>query len=199
MELDETARDILTEIGNIGAGNAVTSLSMIMGHPVELDIPALRIVKYQEVYGIIEGPQWLQAGILVEVTGELEGVFLFMLSESFTETILNMVLGEKERILTDLDEMDRSFICELGNIMCGSYIRALSQLMDMEMDVSVPEMCVDMGGAILSYPLSRWVIVSDDILLIENTFHLSDKAFKGLILFLPEQEDLGTILSKLME
>ena len=42
------------------------------------------------------------------------------------------------------------------------YIRALSQLMDMDMDVSVPELCIDMGGAILTYPMSRWVIVSDE-------------------------------------
>ena len=57
---------------------------------------------------------------------------------------------------------------------------ALSQLMDMDMDVSVPELCIDMGGAILTYPMSRWVIVSDDILLIENIFHMSGEIFKDV-------------------
>ena len=75
-----------------------------------------------------------------------------MLSEAFTKTVINTILGEEERNLTSLDDMECSLISELGNIMCGSYIRALSQLMDMDMDVSVPELCIDMGGAILTYP-----------------------------------------------
>lgn len=198
-ELDELSRDILREIGNVGAGNAVTSLSRMMGRPIELDIPTLRVMDYKEVCEILNRPDELQTGILVEVTGQLKGVFLFMLGETFTDAVLDTILGKKDRTLTSLDELDHSLICELGNIMCGSYIRALSQLMDMEMDVSVPELCIDMGGAILSYPMTRWVIVSDDILLIENMFHMDGLNFKGHILFLPEQEDLGAMLHKLRE
>ena len=63
----------------------------------------------------------------------------------------------------------------------------------------MPELCIDMAGAILSYPLSHWVIVSDDILLIENRFQMSGKAYRGHILFLPEQEDLGIMLHRLRE
>lgn len=198
-EMDETARDILREIGNVGAGNAVTSLSQMMDQSIELEVPDLKIMAYQEVYSILEHPEEPQTGILVEVTGQLKGVFLFLLSETFTKAILDTILGEQERDITDLDEMEQSMISEMGNIMCGSYIRALSQFMNMEMDVSVPEMCVDMGGAILSYPMTRWVIVGDDILLIENMFHMSGRAYKGTILFLPEKEDLGAMLGRLRE
>ena len=183
VQLDEISRDILKEIGTVGTGNAVTSLSQMMEQPIELDMPSLKVVKYYKMHELLEQPEELQTGILIEVTGQLKGIFLFMLSEAFTS----------------LDDMECSLISELGNIMCGSYIRALSQLMDMDMDVSVPELCIDMGGAILTYPMSKWVIVSDDILLIENIFHMSGEIFKGRILFLPEQEDLGTMLSRLRE
>ena len=199
VQLDEISRDILKEIGNVGTGNAVTSLSQMMEQPIELDMPSLKVVKYYKMHELLEQPEELQTGILIEVTGQLKGIFLFMLSEAFTKTVINTILGEEERNLTSLDDMECSLISELGNIMCGSYIRALSQLMDMDMDVSVPELCIDMGGAILTYPMSKWVIVSDDILLIENIFHMSGEIFKGRILFLPEQEDLGTMLSRLRE
>ena len=112
---------------------------------------------------------------------------------------MQAVLGGVNRDLTDLDEMDRSLICELGNIMCGSYIRALSQLLDMDMDVTVPEMCIDMGGAILSVPLSRFLKVSENILLIENKFRMGNRSFLGRILFLPELESLEAILSSIRE
>lgn len=198
-EMDEISRDILREIGNVGAGNAVTSLAQMMEQPIELEVPVLRIMGYQDIDGILERPEEPQTGILVEVTGQLKGVFLFLLSETFTNSVLSAILGEGERNLMTLDDMERSLICELGNIMCGSYIRALSRFMNMEMDVSVPELCIDMGGAILSYPMTRWVIAGDDILLIENMFHMSGRAFKGIILFLPEQEDLGKMLHRLRE
>ena len=136
---------------------------------------------------------------MVQVAGKLKGTFLFLLSETFTQSILRAVLGGENRKLTDLDEMDRSLICELGNIMCGSYIRALSQLLDMDMDVTVPEMCIDMGGAILSVPLSRFLKVSEQILLIENKFRMGNQSFMGRILFLPEQESLEAMLSSVRE
>lgn len=198
-EMDEISRDILREIGNVGAGNAVTSLAQMMEQPVELEVPVLRIMGYQDVYDILERPDEPQTGILVEGTGQLKGIFLFLLSETFTKSVLSAILGQGERDLMALDDMERSLICEMGNIMCGSYIRALSRFMNMEMDVSVPELCIDMGGAILSYPMTRWVIAGDDILLIENMFHMSGRAFKGTILFLPEQEDLGKMLHRLRE
>ena len=187
VQLDEISRDILKEIGNVGTGNAVTSLSQMMEQPIELDMPSLKVVKYYKMHELLEQPEELQTGILIEVTGQLKGIFLFMLSEAFTKTVINTILGEEERNLTSLDDMECSLISELGNIM------------DMDMDVSVPELCIDMGGAILTYPMSKWVIVSDDILLIENIFHMSGEIFKGRILFLPEQEDLGTMLSRLRE
>ena len=198
-DLDNETRDMLAELGNIGTGNAVSSLSAMMGHVIEIGIPSIRLVRYQDVFETLGIQEAVQTGILVQVSGELQGMFLFLIDEAFTKAILKTMLGEPDRCLTCLDEMERSLLSELGNIMCGSYIRALSQLMDMDMDVSVPELCIDMGGAILTYPMSRWVIVSDDILLIENIFHMSGEIFKGRILFLPEQEDLGTMLSRLRE
>ena len=198
-DLDEISRDILKEIGNIGTGNAVTALSQMLMHPVDIAVPDLKILKYQEVCSLLDSADELQTGIMVGVGGEMEGMFLFLLSETFTMMVLNKILGEEEREFLNPGEMERSLICELGNIMCGSYINALASVMDLKLEVSVPDVCIDMGGAILTYPMSRWVIVSDDILLIENIFHMSGEIFKGRILFLPEQEDLGTMLSRLRE
>ncbi|MCQ4636937.1 chemotaxis protein CheC [Anaerovorax odorimutans] len=198
-ELDQISLDVLAELGNIGTGNAMTSLSQMTGHLLEIEIPRVEIVKYQEISRIVGEAEELQTGILVQVSGKLEGMFLFLLSETFTQNILRAVLGGEERDLNALDDMDRSLICEMGNIMCGSYIRALSQLLDLEMNVTVPEMCIDMGGAILSVPLSRYLKISDDILLIENKFRMGGQSFMGRILFLPEFESLQAMLSSIRE
>ena len=93
VQLDEISRDILKEIGNVGTGNAVTSLSRMMEQPIELDLPSLKVVKYYKMHELLEQPEELQTGILIEVTGQLKGIFLFMLSEAFTRTVLNTISG----------------------------------------------------------------------------------------------------------
>lgn len=198
-DLDEISRDILKEIGNIGTGNAVTALSQMLMHPVDIAVPDLKILKYQEVCSLLDSADELQTGIMVGVCGEMEGMFLFLLSETFTMMVLNKILGEEEREFLNPGEMERSLICELGNIMCGSYINALASVMDLKLEVSVPDVCIDMGGAILSVPLSRFLRVSDDILMIDNLFHLGGESFLGRILFIPEPDSLDMMLRSLRE
>ena len=198
-DLDEISRDILKEIGNIGTGNAVTALSQMLMHPVDIAVPDLKILKYQEVCSLLDSADELQTGIMVGVGGEMEGMFLFLLSETFTMMVLNKILGEEEREFLNPGEMERSLICELGNIMCGSYINALASVMDLKLEVSVPDVCIDMGGAILSVPLSRFLRVSDDILMIHNLFHLGGESFLGRILFIPEPDSLDMMLRSLRE
>lgn len=196
-DIDDQAKDVLRELGNIGSGNAVNSLAQMMNCAFDIDTPILRIVKYDEVAKVLSLSEDLQTGIIVEVFGKLEGVFLFLMNENFTETLLEAMLGEKPQDITELDEMEKSVICELGNIMCGSYIRALSQLLEIDMDVSVPDLCIDMGGAILSVPLSRFLRLSEDVLLIENVLHVGEKSFLCRILFMPEMDSLKAMFEKL--
>ena len=46
--LDELSRDFLKELGNIGTGNAVTALSQMLLEPVDIEVPELQIMKYQD-------------------------------------------------------------------------------------------------------------------------------------------------------
>lgn len=199
LDLDEEAKDILKELGNIGTGNAVSSLSLMMEHPFEIGVPSIRFVKYQDIFDELDIQEELQAGILIRVLGELKGMFLFLMDEDFTRAVLNGILGEDKRDLTSLDDMEFSVLSELGNIMCGSYIRALSEITEMETEVSVPDMCIDMGGAMLGVPLAKHLEVSDDVLLIENIFHMGEDAFVGRILFWPEMEAMVSMLKRLRE
>lgn len=194
VELSDADKDLLRELGSIGTGNAVTSLSQLTEYPFEIKYPDLRFIKYQEICTILNTAEELETGIIVEISGELQGVFLFLLDETFTRELINTVLGQEERDLIELGDIERSFICEVGNIMCGSYIRALSQLLNIELDVSVPDMCIDMGGAIMGVLLSRLLKASDEVLLIENRFCMDGRAFMGRIVFLPEYSSLKTLL-----
>ena len=70
-DLDDETRDILSELGNIGTGNAVSSLSAMMERPIEIGIPNIRLVRYQDVFESLGIQEALQTGILIQVKGQL--------------------------------------------------------------------------------------------------------------------------------
>lgn len=196
-ELDEVSQDILRELGNIGTGNAVTSLSNMVGYSFNVELPEVEIVEYKEVPGLLGGAEMFEIGIMLQISGDLSGIFMFLLDEEFTKSILNALLGEEDRDLAAMDEMCRSAVCEIGNVVCCSYINALAKLMDVKIYVSVPDICSDMAGAILSVPMIHFANVSEELLMIKNRFRAETLSFTSHVLFLPELESLNKILKVL--
>ena len=67
----------------------------------------------------------------------------------------------------------------------------------MKIEVSVPDICSDMVGALLSVPMIHFANLSDELMLIENRFFTDKTAFTGHVLFLPEMESLEKMFSLL--
>ena len=92
-DLNEMAKDALRELGNIGTGNAATALSAMTNQEIDLEIPVIRIVPYQDAPGLLGGAEIVETGILLEVSHDLKGIFMFLLNEDFTARMLQKLLG----------------------------------------------------------------------------------------------------------
>ena len=189
-DISESARDVLMEIGNIGTGNAVTALSSMINHRIEIERPNVKIMKFEEVPAMLGGPEEIKLGVLLELSGDLNGMFMFLISTK---------LGTEAEDVRNLDDMSLSAVCEIGNIMCCSYINAMTVMMDLRVHVSVPDICIDMTGAILSVPMIHFARLSDELLLIEDKYHFDDQEVVSHILFLPEIHSLERIFKALGE
>lgn len=196
-DLDELSIDALQEMGNIGTGNAMTALAQMTSQEITIKIPAVKIVPYQDVPNLLGGIETVQMGIMLEIHGDLQGTFMFLLSEEFTKIMLEQLLGNPIKDINELDEMCESAICEIGNIMCCSYINALSSMLDLHVHVSVPSTCCDMAGAILSVPMIQFANLGDELMFIENAFTYNTVSFISHILFLPELSSLNKLLKTL--
>lgn len=197
IELNEMSRDVLRELGNIGIGNAVTALSKMMKCDFEIDLPRVKIINYQDTPEILGGAEQFKTGILLELGGEVSGMFVFLLDGEFGQAILNTMLGEEKRDMAHMDELSSSVICEVGNIVCCSYINALASMMGVKIQVSVPDICSDMVGAILSVPMIHFANLSDELMIIENEFTVEGQSFESYVLFLPELKSLNKMFELL--
>lgn len=198
-DLNENARDVLTELGNIGTGNAVTSLSQMLSRQIDMERPVVKIMEFNEVPEMLGGTEEVRAGVLLEINGDINGMFMFLISEPFLKIMLEGLTGNAVEDIHELDPFSMSAVGEIGNIMCCSYINALTKLMDIKVHVSVPDICVDMIGAILSVPMIHFAGISDELLLIEDRYHFGDMSVVSHVLFLPELDSLRRIFHALGE
>ena len=196
-ELTPVAIDCLREIGNIGSGSAANALSSMLGKGIEMKVPDVSVMDYQQVIDRMGGPEKVITGILVRLEGDICGMIMFLLEDSFAAVVLDTFLQCSNVSVMSLDETQLSVIREMGNIMAGSYLSALSQLTGLTIDMSVPSMTVDMLGAIMSVPIIEFSEVGDKVLFIDDGFVIDGVDIKSNIILIPEMASLATLMTKL--
>ena len=199
LQLDEMNAmhfDVLKEIANIGAGNATTSLSKMLNSKVDMKVPCIQFMEFQELAEGIGGAENLVVGILLTLDTGIEGMMMFILESGSAEQIVNLLMGKSGK-LDEFSEMDLSALQEIGNIIAGSYLSAISAFTNMTISASVPYLSIDMAGAILSVPAIEFSKISDKALLIETEFGDKDTIINGYFILIPTLEAFSTIFSAL--
>ena len=157
-ELTNQYFDVLKELGNIGAGNATTALAQMIGCKVDMSVPQVRLLEFKEVGEIVGGEEQIMVSIYLQVEGDVEGSIMFMLNKAAAAHMVNKLMGgmlgidETNAAEYEFGEMECSAIKEVGNIITGAYLNALSGLTNLKIYPSVPQLGIDMAGALLSVP-----------------------------------------------
>lgn len=196
-ELSSLELDTLKEIGSIGTGNAATSLSSLIGKPVRIQQPEVRIMEYNEAIEWIGGPEPITAGVLVGMSGQLSGIMLSVQQLDFVNLVLESMMEETIEDYMALGEMERSALTEVGNIMISTFINALSGLADIDIELTVPAFTVDMQGAIMTVPMAEYGGQSNYIMTIGGNFICNGKEIPCRLLLSPDIRSLNFLLRKL--
>lgn len=196
-ELNDMEIDTLREIGSIGTGNAATSLSQMLGCEVRITLPEVRIMGYNEAIDWIGGPEAITAGVLVGISGELNGIMLSVQPLEFVNLIMNHMLDKKLTSYEEMEDLERSALIEIGNIMISTFINALSGLANISVELSVPSMTVDMQGAILAVPMAEYGGQTDYLMTIGANFMINNHEVPCRLLLSPDIRSLNYLLRKL--
>ncbi len=196
-EMNALELDILKEIGSIGGGNAATALSSMLSAKVNMTLPRAEILEFNEAIEKMGDPENVVAAIFVEMSGEIQGIMLFILPQEFSDDILFRMLGKTRVELLELEEIDTSVLTEIGNIVISSYVTALSSLTNVEVELSVPQFTVNMLGGILSVPIAMMGQHSDRIMMVTGDFKVDEKSLHSSMLLLPDVKSLNILMKKL--
>ena len=188
--------DVLKEIGNIGAGNAMTALSQMLGCKIDMGVPQVELLNFSEVGAAIGGEEQIMVGVFLGVEGDVTGSMLFLVEQKSAKSLINKVMmgmGDPGEEFTD---MELSAMQEVGNIITGAYLNSLSTLTNLKIFPSPPALTVDMAGAILSVPAIEFGIYGDQILMIQSKF-FDEVQIDGYFILVPDMESYQKILTSL--
>mgnify|MGYP000852637497 FL=1 len=185
--------DFLRELGNIGIGHATTALSeMLQGKLFRLVVPDARILPFEEAAAYIGGLDEVVAGIFMQISGDVTGHMAFILPIESAHTMVEMLTQRKGTDEEIFDELGRSALEEIGNIMITSYLNALSALTDLVMSPSIPALAIDMAGAVWESVLAG-ALVDEAVTIIRTDFSADGVDIGGNIVLLPDEEEFQKI------
>lgn len=186
--------DALKEVGNIGAGNAATALSQLINKKVDMTVPAVNIVPFDDIFARIGGEE-IVVGVIVRVLGDTPGNILFIFENEIAYNIIELLTGIKEEAIS---EMGESVLCEVGNIISGSYMNSIAKFTNLLIMPSVPAVACDMLGAILSTTFIESGQFDEQVLDIETMFlNEEDTSIGGHFYYVPMPGSLEKILNAL--
>ena len=195
MNLQEL--DVMKEMSSIGTSHAATALSKLLQKEVRITIPEISILSYEETVDRIGHMEELVAATLVQMKNEVEGLMLFIFKMDLANAVLGKLLERHYQSFEELDEMDFSALEEIGNIIICSYVNAFTQLVGVEIDLSVPSSTINMLGGILTVPIAEYGYETDKLMYINAEFIMDGEKLSDGLLMLPDIKSLNSILEKL--
>lgn len=188
--------DVLKEIGNIGAGNAMTALSQMLQCKVDMKVPQVKLLEFKELGAMMGGEEQLMIGVYLAVEGDITGSIMFLLRQDSAKHLVNKIMMGMASEGPEFTEMELSAVKEVSNIITGAYLNSLSTLTNLVIYPSPPELTLDMAGAILSVPAIEFGTIGDQILLIQSQFY-DEVEIDGYFILIPDLESYQKILSSL--
>lgn len=189
--------DVLREVGNIGAGNAATALSLLLDKPVDMTVPTVSLLPFEAIAERVGGSEAVVIAIFLRVEGDAPGNMFFIINREPARRILQGLLGFEPAENDVYTELELSALNEIGNILAGSYLSSLADFTGLHMSPTVPSLSVDMAGAILSYGLLQFGTMGDDALLIDTTFLEGHQEAEGHFFLIPDPESFDKLFRAL--
>ena len=194
--LSDFQKDQLIEVVNIGAGNSSTALSQMVGKKVNINVPEAFVGKIEEASKFIGEIEKIMTVVLLKILGDAPGIMLLMFPPESALNLAGLLTRARKRDIRVLDEIDRSALREVGNILAGASMTSLSKFLNMNVLQSVPETATDMLGSVVDSILAETGKSSDVVLIFKVDFDVEGEKIEGNLFFLFDPKATNRILEE---
>jgi len=200
MAIDQMTMDVLKEIGNIGTGNAASALSTMLDSKVDIGLPRCDLIPFSEITRGYDSPEELVAGVLVQLSGDMDGFIMLVLKLESAFELTGLLMGQD--VHCDIEDYSAVMealkpVEEIGNILIGAYLSAIGTMTNMCIVPSVPSLSVDMVMAMMNVPAVVYGEMGDTVLDMETDFFNDKSSVSGRYILLPTEESFDRMMKAL--
>ncbi len=196
-ELDAMHLDVLREIGNIGSGNAATSLSSMLNTTVEIEVPTISLINYENVSQYLGGKDNEVIGLALGLEADIEGVMLHVVQPRFASRIVNTFYPKEIETLEDINEMDLSAVKETSNITTAAYVNSMASMTNTFINITPPIEYLDTVENILKHASNRFDAIGNQVIYIDENLYIGNTQIKSSMILILQIDSLKLLFDKL--
>jgi chemotaxis protein CheC len=180
----------LKEVASIGAGHAATALAQLLGRTVDIQYGESIVARLAEAADRIGAPAVQAAGGDTKLAGDA-GSVLLLFPEGAGEELCRLLGTTLE------DELGRSALREVGNILAASYLNAIAEMSGMALEPEPPTIEVDLLGSLVERALAGSARPDDVAVLMRSWLTVESSETRFAFLFVPQISAVQTLLERL--
>ena len=196
-ELDAMHLDVLREIGNIGSGNAATSLSSMLNTTVEIEVPTISLINYENVSQYLGGKDNEVIGLALGLEADIEGVMLHVVQPRFASRIVNTFYPKEIETLEDINEMDLSAVKETSNITTAAYVNSMASMTNAFINITPPIEYLDTVENVLKHASNRFDAIGNQVIYIDENLYIGNTQIKSSMILILQIDSLKLLFDKL--
>jgi chemotaxis protein CheC len=198
LSFNQLHLDALREVSSIGAGNASTALSQFINQKVEMAPPEVTTLTVGDV------PQFVSKGfpiiimVVIEVEGGIGGHILFIFDEKNAVMMIDLLMGQKPGSTSSLSEIGVSALKEVSNVMSGSYLQVLGNMINLTLSMTPPYFTAGSPVEVPKFIIEHCVKGDETTICLKSNLRIA-KEFQvyGSLMFIPSATSLGRLINLL--
>ncbi len=196
MYNDNSVTDIIREIINIGIGEAANSLSKLVNTRIIIKVPDIHIVSTADIDKyILNEVKSLGVYMSQNFSGLIKGRTLLFYTEECSVSLLNAIYGQTLKT-TALTESGIATLNEIGNIIMGSCMSEVSNMIEGKISFDLPEVTVEVSESYFKN-LLKDLHDLDKAIIVKNEMRIKDTDIKGYLFVLLSFEDFKLVTDML--
>ena len=192
-ESNERIREILGAVAQDGAARAGRSLTGLVGQDIRIHVPNVRLGTRADTCDAVGGDTAMVLGAYLGMSGDLEGHVMLLFPEKRALECVDLMFGRPVGTTTEADEMAKSAVAELGNIVGSAFVNALADHVQLMLHPSPPTVVHDMAIALVQTIYAEILARGNEVVMIDTVFEDRNGQAAGLVIVAPDPHSLPRI------
>lgn len=196
MKLDLNKLSKLQGIAEEGARNVADNLTQMLSIDIDMTINRISLISLPEAPKNFCDEEMI--GVYLNLEGVPSGYLISLFPKRSAKRISSILLdGIEENSSEDFTEMDISTISEVGNIITSLFIDGWANLLESEINMSIPYTVNDNGSSVLTSLITEVAKDHNYAFLFNSLIHTPNRDIKCELYLVPENNSLTKALEKI--